>query len=72
MVEEVVIETGRKTEDCTSLQVILIFAFNLRLSGGLQMSVYPEVYEIGPYTVLTTGSGDPIRTGTNEIIIARG
>lgn len=51
---------------------VSVTADNLRLSGGLQMSVYPEVYEIGPYTVLTTGSGDPIRTGTNEIIIARG
>ena len=47
-------------------------ADSLRLTGGLQMSVYPEVYEIGPYTVLTTMSGDPIRTGTNEVIIARG
>lgn len=51
---------------------ITITADSLRLKGGLQMSVYPEVYEIGPYTVLTTGSGDPIRTGTNEVIIARG
>lgn len=51
---------------------VSVTADNLRLSGGLQMSVYPEVYEIGPYTVLTTGSGDPIRTGTNEVIIARG
>lgn len=47
-------------------------ADSLRLTGGLQMSVYPEVYEIGPYTVLTTKSGDPIRTGGNEVIIARG
>lgn len=47
-------------------------ADSLRLTGGLQMSVYPEVYEIGPYTVLTTKSGDPIRTGANEVIIARG
>ena len=47
-------------------------ADSLRLTGGLQMSVYPAVYEIGPYTVLTTKSGDPIRTGTNEVIIARG
>ncbi|WP_330940610.1 hypothetical protein [Bacteroides sp. MSB163] len=51
---------------------ISVTADSLRLSGGLQMSVYPEVYEIGPYTVLTTKSGDPIRTGTNEVIIARG
>lgn len=51
---------------------ISVPADSLRLSGGLQMSVYPEVYEIGPYTVLTTGSGDPIRTGANEVIIARG
>lgn len=51
---------------------VSVTADNLRLSGGLQMSVYPEVYEIGPYTVLTTGSGDPIRTGTNEVIIVRG
>lgn len=52
--------------------LVSVTADNLRLSGGLQMSIYPEVYEIGPYTVLTTGSGDPIRTGTNEVIIARG
>ncbi|WP_155923500.1 hypothetical protein [Bacteroides sp. 14(A)] len=51
---------------------ISVTAGSLRLSGGLQMSVYPEVYEIGPYTVLTTKSGDPIRTGANEVIIARG
>ncbi|WP_373168953.1 hypothetical protein [Bacteroides cellulosilyticus] len=51
---------------------ISVTADSLRLSGGLQMSVYPEVYEIGPYTVLTTKSGDPIRTGANEVIIARG
>lgn len=51
---------------------VSVTADSLRLTGGLQMSVYPEVYEIGPYTVLTTGSGDPIRTGTNEVIIARG
>lgn len=51
---------------------VSVTADSLRLTGGLQMSVYSEVYEIGPYTVLTTGSGDPIRTGTNEVIIARG
>ena len=51
---------------------ISVTADSLRLTGGLQMSVYPEVYEIGPYTVLTTKSGDPIRTGANEVIIARG
>ena len=51
---------------------ISVTADSLRLTGGLQMSVYPEVYEIGPYTVLTTKSGDPIRTGGNEVIIARG
>lgn len=51
---------------------VSVTADSLRLTGGLQMSVYPEVYEIGPYTVLTTKSGDPIRTGTNEVIIARG
>ena len=51
---------------------ISVTADSLRLSGGLQMSVYPEVYEIGPYTVLTTKSGDPIRTGSNEVITARG
>ena len=51
---------------------VSVTADSLRLSGGLQMSVYPEVYEIGPYTVLTTKSGDPIRTGANEVIIARG
>lgn len=51
---------------------ISVTADSLRLTGGLQMSVYPEVYEIGPFTVLTTKSGDPIRTGANEVIIARG
>ncbi|WP_044272487.1 hypothetical protein [Bacteroides timonensis] len=51
---------------------VTVTADSLRLKSGLQMSVYPEVYEIGPYTVLTTGSGDPIRTGANEVIIARG
>lgn len=51
---------------------VSVTADSLRLTGGLQMSVYPEVYEIGPYTVLTTKSGDPIRTGANEVIIARG
>lgn len=51
---------------------VTVPANSLRLQGGIQMQVYPEVYEIGPYTVLTTASGDPIRTGSNEVIIARG